>query len=91
MEPVLISIQDYKDKDQPLWPDIDMSKSLVGQLERCGILERGMSSGKTSLAFVADIGLGRKVIIESSAEILFAIVASVEGALDRWKQGEVHG
>lgn len=81
---VNVRIQDKKDSDKGLFPEVATAGYQEGEMESVGILEGGMVSGKPSLSFNIKLSNGKYVIAQSSLEMLEAIVNAARGAQQRW-------
>ncbi len=81
-----IKINRHKET-KPAWPDIT-EKNFVESLslERAGILEKGMTSGKTSVALALKDANGGYYFAQTSAELIKALYHAIQGAEQQWKE-----
>lgn len=85
MQDVVIKIQSIEDaKRGPLYPEHNNRAIEQGALRSVAILEGGMTSGKTSLGFMIDIGGDRLVWCEVSPGIFDGIASAFKGARERF-------
>lgn len=71
----------------PSW-DFDFDKELA--FNECVIIEQGMGSGKTAIAFAfKDSATGKNYVVQTSADILRSLVAAVKGAEEHWAANPV--
>lgn len=83
MSAVVIKIQDKKDENTSLFPELGKNPLVRGDVQFVGILQGGMASGKTSIALHSVID-GKTIMLEISAEFLDAINSARKGAESRW-------
>lgn len=82
---VSVRIQDYEDREKKLIPEFDKAKSIIhGNLQFFGVLERGMTSGKTSVSFCAMTEDGTAIVLETSAANFRMMASLLEGAEQRF-------
>lgn len=62
------------------------TKTVVGDLERMVIIEGGMQSGATSIAFQVKMPDGSYVIAETTAKLFRAMAGTLEGAEQRFSE-----
>ena len=82
-----IRIQEKKDANKPLFPEVAKAGYEEGKLESIGILEGGMQSGKASLMLNIKTDDGTYVIAEISADLFDGCASALRGARQRW--GEI--
>lgn len=78
-----LRIQDKKDSEKTLFPELASKTTLIDKVQYAGILEGGTKSGLPSLAFGADVN-GQKVILEITHNHFNAIYNALKGAKERW-------
>lgn len=62
------------------WPDLEPDGFVVGPEEwRLAVLERGMSSGKPSIALRLDLPTGQTVIAQTSLAAWIAVTCALRG------------
>lgn len=71
--------------DPNAWPELANARRKEVELQGCTILEKGMTSGKTSLVFHAVVE-GEVILFQMSAAMLETIMGTVRGAEQRWKE-----
>ncbi len=81
---VQLRIQEWKDADKPLFPELSPAACIHGTLESVGILERGMESGKPSLWLNVKLPDGRYATAQVSADMFETLAGALRGARDRW-------
>jgi hypothetical protein len=76
-----------KSETDPAWPDIT-DKNFVEelQLDRAGILEKGMTSGRTSVSLALKDSAGGFYIVQTSAAIIDMLYHSIKGAEKHWEE-----
>lgn len=70
-------------QDPPPWPHIKPAH--YGKLEKVGVLQAGMASGKTSLYLIIKTPIGY-ITAETSLDILNGLTAIANGADKRFKE-----
>ena len=77
-------VQDYVNKDIPLFPEFKAELDPDdGTIVGIGLLERGMESGKPSIGFM--IRHQDKIIhVETSAAMFLTLAAGIKGTMERW-------
>lgn len=74
-----------KEDTKPVWPDI--ASVPEGELERFCVLQGGMESGRSSVAFLIKLDDGTHVLVQTSAELMDMMAGAARGARMRW--GEI--
>lgn len=82
---VSVRIQDVEDRDKVLIPEFENATKIInGNLQVFGILEKGMESGKTSVAFCAMAEDGTAIVLQTSAENFRMMAGCLAGAEQRF-------
>lgn len=70
------------------FPGIELQKEL--EFGKVAIMEQGMASGQTALAFFfKDPDSGKYFVAQTSAQLMHALLSGVKGAEDNWAENPV--
>lgn len=68
----------------PAWPEIAGAVKVHGNVDKAGILEGGMVSGKTSVMLIGKNAEGEYAALEISADLFETLAGAVRGARARF-------
>lgn len=73
-----------RDNDEPTFPEYQNKTIVEGKLAGFGIMENGMQSGNTSVAFFVEMPDGSITVAQVSAGIMDGLAAALRGAEERF-------
>lgn len=82
---IKIQSKEEADKGNKLFPELHSDYTQEGYLEKVGVLEGGMESGKTGVSLIVTLdGSDDIVVVQLGAEMLNIINSTVQGAVQRF-------
>lgn len=83
---VEIKIQDFKDKDKPLYPELNKGPDMVKftQVTKAAILQNGTAMGKSVVHLAGEMPDGTVIALEITNQMLQMVSQAGLGAAKRW-------
>ena len=90
MTELQIRVQEYKDKDTPIYPELSEGKELYyGLATKAAVLEKATANGNTSVQIIAEKEDGKVLVIETTAKLFNGLAAVAKGNAQRWGDTEI--